>query len=102
MWLICLPEADAGGQITAVVGAALSHGLKAAGVAAAAIGERVGGVVVERDSNMEPVVCVALQKTGYKLMMLYNAVALVGLAKDYYDIVKLISISLHIEIRLLQ
>ena len=83
MWLVSLPEADTGGQVAAVVGAALSHGLKAAGVAAAAIGERIGGIVVERDSNMESVVCVALQKTGYKLMMLCIAVALVGLAKDY-------------------
>jgi hypothetical protein len=59
--LICLSEADAGGKVAAVIGAALS-GLKAAGVAAAAIGERVGGVVVERSANMEPVVCTSLQK----------------------------------------
>ena len=52
MWLVCLPEADTGGQVAAVVGAALrarGHGVIAAGVTAAAIGERVGGVRVVFD-----------------------------------------------------
>ena len=64
MWLVCLPEADTGGQVAAVVGAALrarGHGVIAAGVTAAAIGERVGGVVVEGNANMEPVVSTSLQ-----------------------------------------
>ena len=64
MWLVCLPEADTCGQVAAVVGAALrarGHEVIAAGVTAAAIGERVGGVVAEGNTNMEPVVSTSLQ-----------------------------------------
>ena len=51
MWLVCLPETDTGGQVAAVVSAALSCGLKAAGVTAAAIGEGVGRVRVALNFN---------------------------------------------------
>ena len=77
MWLVCLPEADMSGQVAAIIGAALSSGLKAAGVTAAAIGEGVGGVVVERNSSVKPVVCISLQNDkNSKLVILYLAVAL--------------------------
>ena len=42
MWLVYPPEADPDGQVAAVIGAA--HGVEAAGVTAAVIGERVGWV----------------------------------------------------------
>ena len=80
--MVCPPEADTGGQVAAVIGAALSsHGVdKAApGVTAAAIGERIGGVVVERNTNVEPIVCTSLQKTNSSCHS-YLAAALIGLA----------------------
>ena len=61
MWLVDLPEADTHGQVAAVIGAALSHGLKAAGVAAAAIGERVGGIREAFNINSQLIVCFYLQ-----------------------------------------
>ena len=67
--MICLPQADAGGQVAAVVGAASCSCGLAAGVATGAIVEGVGGIVVERCAHVEPIVCTSLQKAGHRNML---------------------------------
>ena len=60
VWLACLPETDMGGQVAAVIGAALRD--EAAGVTAAAIGERIGGVRVALYCNIQLIVRFCLVK----------------------------------------
>ena len=70
MWLVCLPEADTGGQVAAVVGAALRD--EAAGVTAAAIGERVGRVRVVLYCKHQSIVGFHLYKSmHHSLLCIY-------------------------------